>query len=75
MAVDKFFYRDEDDDGNKYWVAGFSKEPAYREFYHKFVPKSSYRCVRQDFPRDCFVFANEEDEVEFLKQFADNISL
>lgn len=72
-VVDKFLYRDEDDDGNKYWVAGYSEEPAYREFYHKFVPKSSYRSLG-GFLRDAFVFDKQEDEEEFLKQYADYIA-
>lgn len=72
---EKFIYVDEEDDGTKVYIAACSMHPRYEEFYRYFVPNSSYRCIREDFPRDAFVFDDPDDEAEFLIQFADNISL
>lgn len=43
--------------------------PTYTKLYKEWFPKSSYRCVCDDFPWDYFVFDNQEDHQRLLKDY------
>lgn len=43
--------------------------PTYLNFYNEWVPKTSYKCVRDDFPWDYFVFEDSTDEEEFIEKY------
>ena len=41
----------------------------YSKFYDEWVPKSSYRFIRMDWPWDMFVFDNPEDHTRLVNDF------
>ena len=45
----------------------------YSKFYDEWVPKSSYRFIRMDWPWDMFVFDNPEDHTRLVNDFPDDV--
>lgn len=61
----------EDEDGKTvYGCRGIG--PSYADFYNKWLPHTSYKCVREDFPWDYFIFENPEDEKMFIEEYWNN---
>lgn len=47
--------------------------PKYERFYNVWLPSSSYRSIKQDFPWDVFVFDNPEDHERLVRDYPDDV--
>jgi hypothetical protein len=47
--------------------------PKYTDFYHNWIPTSSYRCTGDDWPWDFFVFDDPADHERLIAKFPDDV--
>ena len=48
--------------------------PKYDKFYSQWIGTSSYRCVREDFPWDIFMFDDPKDHYRLINDFPMDVS-
>lgn len=65
------FWWNDPETGVKYRCRGTGKK--YDDFYNKWVPKSSYRCIGVDWPWDFFVFDNHDDHFKLLNDYPNDV--